>query len=246
MNPYLSVIIPCFNEARRIGSTLERVYVYLLEQPFTWELLIVLDGSTDGTPDVVKTWSIDKKGVHWIDRRENKGKGYSVREGMVAVRGKVRLFMDADNARDIAHFDLMKPLFDQNYDVVICSRSLRDAPGAREIPSGANRIRKVLGRAGNLCIQAIVLPGLWDTQCGFKAFTQQAAESIFASSRIDGWAFDVEALVLARIRDFRVGIVPAESRNHPETHVKPYHYARALRDTIRVRLNLFRGVYRDS
>ncbi|HFQ94011.1 MAG TPA: glycosyltransferase, partial [Anaerolineae bacterium] len=160
--PYLSVIIPAYNEEQRIGKTLDAVYTYLSAQPFTWELLIVLDGVTDNTLGIVEEFAADKKGVRWIDRQENMGKGYTVRQGMLAARGQIRLFTDADNSTDMSHFDKMKPLFDQGADVVIASRDHKDAPDAEQaLPQPL--IKRLLGNAGNLVVQVVAVPGIWDT-----------------------------------------------------------------------------------
>ncbi|MBK7920469.1 MAG: glycosyltransferase [Chloroflexi bacterium] len=148
MQPYLSVIIPAYTEEKRIGKTLAAVYDYLRAQTFSWELLIVLDGPTDNTPAIVADFAQGKTGIRWIDRRQNRGKGYSVRQGMLAARGKIRLFTDADNSTDMKHFDRMKPLFDAGANVVIASRDAKDAPTARQaVPQP---FTSVFGQCGQL------------------------------------------------------------------------------------------------
>ena len=132
MTPYLSVIIPAYNEEARIGATLDAVYGYLSRQSFAWEVLVVLDGVTDGTLGVVEQFAADKAQVRCIDRKENRGKGYTVREGMLAAEGQYRLFTDADNSTDMAHFDKMQPLLDEGYDVVIASRDGKDVAEAQQ------------------------------------------------------------------------------------------------------------------
>lgn len=240
--PFLSVIIPAYNEEGRIGKTLEIVYDYLLRQPFSWELLIVLDGPTDGTLGTIQAFADGKEGICWIDRKENRGKGYTVREGLLKCRGKIRLFMDADNSTDISHFDQMKPFFEERYDVVICSRDHKDAVGARQaVPQPI--LKRLLGNAGNLFIQLMAVPGIWDTQCGFKAFTAEAAERIFAVSRIDRWGFDIEALALARHFGYRTAIIPANWIDDAETHVSLWNYIGTLGETIKIRWHLLSGAY---
>jgi glycosyltransferase involved in cell wall biosynthesis len=240
MQPYLSVIIPAYNEEKRIFKTLEVTCEYLSKQPYRWEVLIVVDGASDGTVVRVEEFAAGKEGVTYIDRRENRGKGYTVREGMLRATG---LFTDADNSTDIRHFDKMKPLFDSGYDVVICSRDSKDAPGARQaVPQPL--FKRVLGNGGNLIIQAMAVPGVWDTQCGFKSFTAAAADRIFSISRIDRWGFDMEALALARRFKFRLGIVPAYWIDDGETHVKLSNYADAFVDAVRVRWGLMTGRYK--
>lgn len=240
--PYLSVIIPAYNEEKRIETTLDAIHRYLTAQSFTWEMLIVLDGPKDDTLSVVRAFAQDKKNIRWIDRRQNRGKGYSVREGMLATRGQIRLFTDADNSTDITHFDQMKPLFDQGHDIVIASRDRKDAPGARQaVPQPP--LKRFLGNAGNLFIQMMAVPGIWDTQCGFKAFTAPAAEKIFAVARSDGWVFDIEALAIARRFGFKTAIVGANWVDDADTHVSMWHYIDSLLETMRIRWHLLTGVY---
>ena len=136
MQPYLSVIIPAYTEEKRIGATLDAIYAYLTTQTYPWEILVVLDGPDDNTAAVIEAFAQDKTGVRWIDRKQNRGKGYSVRQGMLAAKGKIRVFTDADNSTDLSHFDQMKPLFDQGANVVIASRDHKTClPHARRSPN---------------------------------------------------------------------------------------------------------------
>ncbi len=241
-NPYLSVIIPAYNEQGRIMTTLEAVYAYLQKRRFSWEMLIVNDGSTDNTMQVVADFAQDKTGIRWLDRAENQGKGYTVREGMLAARGQIRLFTDADNSTDMSHFDKMRPLFDEGYGVVICSRDPKDANGASQaVPQPF--LKRVLGNSGNLFIQLMAVPGIWDTQCGFKAFSAVAARDVFSVAKSDGWAFDIESLALARRFGHKVAVIPAHWIDNADTHVTLGTYLEVLLDTIRIRLRLWSGVY---
>lgn len=245
MNPYLSVIIPAYNEAKRIGKTLEAVYHYLNAQDFTWEILIVLDGSKDNTPEVVQRFAEGKKHIRWIHRHENRGKGYTLRQGMLAARGEIRLFTDADNSTDIKHFDLMRPHFQAGAGVVICSRDHKDAPGARQArPQSA--FKRFLGNAGNLIIQLLVVPGIWDTRCGFKAFIAPAAEQVFSVARMNGFSIDDEALALARRFGYSIKIVAADWVNAEGTHVTKLDYLRNVGEAFRIRWNLLSGAYQQS
>ncbi len=202
----------------------------------------MIDGAKDNTLEVVGSFSKEKENLRWIDRKENRGKGYTVREGMLAARGHIRLFTDADNSTDIAHFDKMMPLFERGYDVVVCSRDAKDAEGAcQAVPQPY--YKRLLGRVGNLFVQAVAVPGIWDTQCGFKAFTKSAAEAIFSMSRIDRWGFDIEALALARRFGFKIGIVPAYWVNDTESNVRLVSYLGVVFDTVKVRWNVIIGVY---
>ena len=241
-NPYLSVVIPAYNEERRITTTLLSIYEYLSRQSFTWEILVALDGAVDETLSRVQEFAATRQNIRWIDRADNRGKGYTVREGILAARGQVRLFTDADNSTDMSHFDQMLPLFEKGLDVVICSRDDKDVPGAGQaVPQPY--LKRLLGNTGNLFIQFVAVPGIWDTQCGFKAFTAAAAEQIFSVAKIDGWGFDIEALALARKFGYQIGIIPARWIDHAETHVRVWNYGTTLLETVRVRYYLLTGVY---
>lgn len=241
--PYLSVIIPAYNEEQRIAATLAAIYTYLKTQPYSWEMLVANDGSHDATMEVVRRFAADKPQVRWNDRRDNHGKGYTVREGMLLANGRIRLFTDADNSTDMRHFDQMIPLFERGSDVVICSRDPKDAPGAAQaVPQPF--VKRLLGNLGNLFIQFMAVPGIWDTQCGFKAFTAEAACSIFQAARVDGWAFDIEALALARRFGYKTAVIPANWVDDSDTHVTFRNYLEVLADTVRIRWHLWQGAYR--
>lgn len=246
---YLSIIIPAYNEEERIVKTLRRVDAYLKEQVFPAEIIVVIDGAKDNTAKVASDLQSEIANLRIIDRKENRGKGYTVREGMLAAKGEIRLFSDADNSTDISHFDKMKPLFHpsspsgQGYDVVICSRDKKDAAGAAQaVPQSF--FKRQLGNMGNLFIQLFAVRGIWDTQCGFKAFTAEAAERIFSVAKIDRWGFDVEALALARKFELRVGIVPAYWINDQKSHVKLSGYLQVLWETIKIWWWLRTGGYK--
>jgi glycosyltransferase involved in cell wall biosynthesis len=245
MQPYLSVIIPAYTEETRIGATLDAIYAYLTPQPYSWEILIVLDGPEDNTPAVVEAFAQDKKGIRWIDRKENRGKGYTVRQGMLAAKGKIRLFTDADNSTDISHFAHMKPLFDQGANVVIASRDPKDATTARQAKPQPF-YKRFLGNAGNLFIQVMVVPGIWDTRCGFKAFSAEAAKKVFANARMDGWSFDDECLALARREGYDIQVIGADWHDAAGTHVTKLDYFKNIFEAIRIRWYLLTGVYKHK
>jgi len=245
MTPYLSVIIPAFNEELRITQTLSAVYDYLQKQDYDWEVLVVIDGAQDETLGKTQEFAAGRQHIRWIDRKQNRGKGYTVREGMLAATGRVRLFADADNSISISNFDKMAPLFSEGYDLVICSRHARDITGPLHEGS-QSRVKEMLRGAGNLFIQTMAVPGIWDTQCGFKAFSKSAVERIFPLCKIDGWGFDVETLALARHFNYRIGIVPARWSNRPGTHLRPSNYFDVLYETLKVRWSLMSGRYANE
>lgn len=230
---FLSVIVPAYNEENRIQRTLKRFHEYLSLQPFSYEIVVVNDGSKDRTAEVVELMRMEITNLDLIDRKINKGKGFSVREGMLRAQGKIKLFADADNATDISHFDKMRPLFDRGYDMVICSRDPKDAIGAKQaVPQPWHK--RLLGNLGNLYIQKLAVKGIWDTQCGFKAFRDYASEKIFSMTKTDGWMFDVEVLAYARKLNFKIGIIPANWINDPATHVKLSSYLKSLYEVFKI------------
>jgi dolichyl-phosphate beta-glucosyltransferase len=239
---YLSVIVPAYNEAARLPNTLTRLHQYLASSSFSYEIIIVVPGSTDGTREVVREFSEQIAKLRVIDRPENRGKGFAVREGMLHASGRIRLFTDADNSTDIAHFEMMKPLFDNGCDIVIASRHAKDNPDAKQ---AVRQIfyKRAIGQAGNLVVQALAVRGIWDTQCGFKAFRTEVAERIFSQMTIEGWGFDIEVLALAQALNYRIGIVPAHWFNDARSHFRFFDYFRVLGDTLKVRYNLSCGKY---
>lgn len=239
----LSVIMPAYNEASRLPETLRRFQEYLSTKPFSYEIVVCLDGPTDPTRKVLDDMVREIKHMKILDRKVNRGKGYTVREGMLQASGRVRLFADADNSTDISHFDKFQPLFNDGYDLVICSRDSRDALGARQVVPQP-RYKRYMGDLGNLLVQLLAVRGIWDTQCGFKAFRDHAAEKIFSQCTIDGWAFDIEVLALARALNYKIGIVPASWVNRPGSHVRPWSYPEVLLDTVRLWRRLSKGEHK--
>jgi len=238
----LSIVVPAYKEAARLPSTLQRIQEYLSRFSISAEIIVVLDGPTNTNREMTRAAARDMPQLKILDRKINRGKGFTVREGMLAASGQIRLFCDADNSTDIAHFDKMKPLFDQGYDIVIASRSAKDAPEALQVVSQA-WYKRALGRLGNRIVQIAAVRGIWDTQCGFKAFRAEAAERIFAQTTIEGWGFDIEVLALAQRLNYKIGIVPARWLNDDRSHVRMSDYLRVLGDTFTVRRNLLTGKY---
>ncbi len=230
----MSVIIPAYNEAERLPKTLRRFQEYFSAEPYNYEIIVVNDGARDNTAEAIGFMENEIKNLRFIDRKKNMGKGYTVREGMLAAYGKIRLFADADNATDISHFDKMRPLFDKGFDIVICSRDAKDASGAKQAVAQV-WWKRALGNMGNLYIQWMAVPGIWDTQCGFKAFRDYSAEKIFSAAKINRWAFDVEALALAKRFGYKIGIVPANWVNDPRSAVKFTAYFRTLWEVFKIR-----------
>ncbi len=231
--PQLSIVIPAYNEERRLGPTLERVGAWLDEQGRDAEILVVDDGSADGTSDLVRARAQEDPRVRLLGERVNRGKGYSVGEGVAAARGERILFSDADLSTPIEELPKLEAALErEGAQVAIGSRAKPGASLERRQPF----YREGMGRAFNLLVQVLVFPGIRDTQCGFKLFTAEAARTLFAHRRIDGFAFDVELLYVARRLGYRIAEVPVRWVNDEASRVDPVRDSlRMFRDILRVR-----------
>ena len=203
----LSVVIPTYNKAIRIAATLGSIASYLSKKPFASEVVVVDDGSTDGTADAARAALAafaGRLGSEVIRREENRGKGASVKEGVLAAAGAVVLFTDDDLSTPIEECDKLLAALEAGADAAIGSRAL----AASEIRVRQRRPREWMGKAFNLLVRLLVIKGYPDTQCGFKAFRREAARSVFSRLQTDGFAFDVEVLVLSRELGYRVAQIP--------------------------------------
>ena len=228
--PYLSVIIPAYNEAKRLPLTLIDVDKHLAQQEYSYEIIVVSDGSADATAEIANRFKSLMENLKIIDNKENRGKGAVVRQGMLAAKGNWRLFMDADNSTSISEFNKMMPYFDDGYEVVIGSRAIK---GAKMNPPQSIH-KRIAGRFGNWFIQIMALWGIKDSQCGFKCFSEEAASRIFSVAKIDRWGFDVETLALARALGYDIKEVPVNWVNDPRTHVRLTSYFQVLWETVKV------------
>ncbi len=235
----LSVVIPAYNEAKRIAATLLDIDHYLSRQGYRYEILVVSDGSKDSTNELIRRFEGTIANLRLVEYAPNRGKGYAVRQGMLAARGAVRLFTDADNSTAIDHLERFWPYFDEGYDVVIGSRAVRGAT----IVKHQSWVKELLGRLGNKYIQLVAVWGIKDTQAGFKAFTAEAAEDIFSRLTLDRWGFDVEVLAVARLLGYRTKELPIRWVNDAASHVRASAYLEVLWETTKIRFNLWRGVY---
>ncbi len=228
--PYLSVIIPAHNEAKRLPLTLIDIDKHLKNAEFTYEIIVVDNNSTDATSEVVKRFSHLVKNLKLINCNVP-GKGGAVEKGMLEAKGEIRIFTDADNSTSIDQFAKMIPYFQEGYDVVIGSR---DVPGAKMVPP-QSRLKRLAGDFGNLIIQFLLLPGMWDTQCGFKAFTEKAAEKIFPLIKIKRWGFDVEVLSLAKKFGYKIKEIPVVWVNDPFSKVKASSYIQFFWEVLKIK-----------
>ncbi len=237
--PYLSIVIPAYNEAERIPAALLAMDKQLSAVDYSYEILVVNDGSTDNTAVIVESLTKMVKNLKLINIKDNAGKGGTVRQGMLIATGKVRLFTDADNSTSIDQFGKMMPFFKDGYGIVIGSRAVRGA----KLDPPEPFYRQVIGKGLNMLVQILLLPGIWDTQCGFKAYTDEAAEKIFKLSRIDGWAFDVETLALGRQMGYKIKEIPVRWVDDARSHVKFSAGLQFLSETFKIRWWLWRKDY---
>ena len=244
--PFLSIIIPAYNESERLPLTLVDMDKLLSGVKYSYEIIVVNDGSTDNTAEIVKKAI---KNLKLIDNRVNQGKGGVVKQGMLLAKGDCRLFTDADNSTTIDHFEKMIPYLTPDdksvsggYDVVIGSRAVK---GSKLEPSQPF-YRQLLGKLSNIIIQIVNVPGVWDTQCGFKAFSEKSAEKIFSVSKINGWGFDIEALALARHFGYKIREMPVHWVNDAKSHVKLSAYLKTFVENAKIRWWIITGAYEEN
>lgn len=229
---FLSIVVPAYNEEKRLGPSLEKIRGYLAAKPYAAEIIVVDDGSTDRTADIAGAALEGRLPCRVLRRVKNRGKGFSVREGVLAAGGQVILFTDADLSTPIEELDKFIQRLEEGFDIVIGSRAL---PGCDiRVPQAAPR--QALGKFFNRLVRLFVLKGCLDTQCGFKMFRRAAAIDVFSRLRTRGFAFDVELLVLAGKLGYRVGEVPVIWCNSPPSRVRIFRSSwQMLRELWRIR-----------
>jgi len=239
-----SIIIPTYNEATKAKEMREHLFSiqkYFEKNEKDYEIVIVLDGPTDGkTPELVKKFAKKIPAIKIIDRKENKGKGYSIREGFANAQGEIMLFTDMDGATPINMFDRIIPEFQKGADIVIGSRDLNDANVAVHQP----KWKELLGDVGSYMIRFIGgLREIKDTQCGFKAFSKKAVNDIVPMAKIDRWGADFELLIIGKKLGYKIKEVPVEWFDRGDSLVGIGGYFSTFKDLFRVRRNLLRDVY---
>ena len=235
---YLSVIVPAFNESARLGASLERMTAYLKAQSYTWEIVIVDDGSEDRTAEEAARHLAGT--AHRILRNPtNRGKGYSVRRGMMEAKGRYRLFTDADLSTPIEETAKFLGLHEHGgFECVIGSRGVA---GSR-VEIHQNLLRETAGKIFNRLARLMSFRGIADSQCGFKSFSARAAGILFGRQKLDGFSFDAEILYLAQKLNFRIAETPVVWRNNPQSRVRFFRdSARMFADLLKIRW-LHRGL----
>jgi glycosyltransferase involved in cell wall biosynthesis len=243
--PHLSIVIPAYNEADRIGKTLEGTFAYLDAQSYASEVVVVNDGSRDKTADeVLKFESRGAGRLRLLHNPGNRGKGYSVRHGMLQAKGDIALFMDADLATPIAETaKVIEPIEQNHFDVVFGSRALdRSLVGTHQ-----SSFREAIGRTGNWIQWALTGLNFKDTQCGFKAFRREAAQKVFAVQQVDGFGFDPEILFIAKRQGWRLLETPVRWNHVEGSKVNPYTAPlKVLTEVSTIRWHALTGRYDEA
>jgi dolichyl-phosphate beta-glucosyltransferase len=236
----ISIVIPAYNEERRLGATLATVAGFLRQQPWDWEIRVVDDGSADGTVAIAERFAASEPRVV-VQREPHRGKGGAVKAGLLSATGAFRFICDADLSMPVSEVARFLPPQVHDADVAIGSRE-----GVRARRVGEPFYRHLMGRLFNRGVQWLVLPGIEDSQCGFKMFTADAVRSIFPRVTVDGWAFDVEVLAIARAQKLRIAEVPIEWHYRPESRLSMLRDGwEMLKELLRIRLRSSRGEYRQ-
>ena len=240
MNPFLSIIIPAHNEAKRLPDTLERVFSFLEKQSFSSEVIVVENGSNDETLEIAQRFAERHQNLRVI--QSERGKGAAVKLGMLEATGDYRFMCDADLSMPIEEVTKFIPPALNNFDIAIASREAKGAVRYNE-----PRYRHLGGRAINFIIQLFILPSLNDTQCGFKCFSAKVVEDIFNLQTLNGWSFDIELLYIARHRKYSIKEIPIHWVHHPDTKISAVRDAlRMIQDIFRIHANAWRGIYNGT
>jgi len=237
----LSIVVPAYNEEHRIAPTLARLSAFLTNQSMRWEIVVVDDGSRDATCAVVEAAMARIPNLRLVRQTPNRGKGAAVRLGMREARGQIRVMSDADGSMPPEQLPrLLAPIVACTAEIAIGSRYAEGAKTDVKQPL----YRVLWSRLANKVIQRSLVPGVRDTQCGFKAFTAEAARGLFSVARIDGWAFDLEILALARRRGYGIAEVGVEWKDDRGSRINPLKdMYKVIREAMTIRRNLKRGVY---
>ena len=229
----LSVVVPVYNEEKKIAETVRRISAFLSLKGQPWELIVYDDGSKDRTGDIVR--QIEREGkipLRFFSSGANRGKGHACRGGVLEAGGRFILLTDADLSAPIKESDKLIAVLEKGSDVAIGSRGVREKNG--DVRQSFKR--RVSGRIFNFFVQLLVLPGIRDSQCGFKCFTAAAAKKLFSAQKLDGFSFDVEILYLARKFGYKIAEVPVMWSQGQDSRVSLFHDSiRMLKDLLRIK-----------
>ncbi len=235
-----SIIIPAYNEAARVGASLQKVLAYVAAQGWDVEVIVVNDGSRDNTAGIIRGYAEKNSRLLLLENPGNRGKGYSVRNGMLHAQGEILLFSDADLSSPIEEAEKLFAAIADGADVAIGSRWLRSDLQTQRQPF----YRQMFGRIFNLLLRLTLGLNFKDTQCGFKAFTRRAANAIFPLQKVERWGFDPELLYLAKKFGFKVVEVPVAWAHSEGTRISPLRDGtRMFLDMLKIRWNAISGKY---
>jgi dolichyl-phosphate beta-glucosyltransferase len=242
--PYLSVIIPAYNESGRkseeLKKNLQKIGEYLDKKNIIYEVVAVNDGSKDDTADFLRDLAGLVRKLSVIDRKENHGKWFSVREGFLNANGKFRLLTDADGATDISNLDKFFPYMEKNKEIIIGSRDLDKSKIEKHQP----KWKEMLGDFGNMLIQSMMgLQGIRDTQCGFKVLSEKATKDIVLQMKLDRWGGDFEMLMLAKKMQYEIIEVPVVWVDAGKSLVGLSGYFDTFKELFQVKLMMLAGRY---
>jgi glycosyltransferase involved in cell wall biosynthesis len=241
--PSYSIVIPAYNEGARLGTTLEKVLAHVAERGWDAEIIVVNDGSRDNTAEIVRAYEQRDPRMHLLENPGNRGKGFSVRNGMLHAQGEILLFSDADLSSPIEESGKLFAALAQGADVAIGSRWLQSHLQTQR----QSLHRQLFGRIYNLMLRFALGLGFKDTQCGFKAFTRRAGETIFPRQQIERWGFDPELLYLAKKFHFKVAEVPVEWAHAEGTRLNPLRDgAKMFVEMLRIRWYALTGKYNSK
>jgi dolichyl-phosphate beta-glucosyltransferase len=242
-SPTYSIVLPAYNESERIVATVESIFAFAAQKSWQTEIIVVNDGSTDDTAEVVRRCAATRPGVRLLQNPGNRGKGYSVRHGMLQAQGEILLFSDADLSSPIAEAEKLFAAIASGADIAIGSRWLKTELQLRRQPL----YRRFYGRIFNLALRLILGLQFKDTQCGFKAFTRRAAHALFALQKIERWGFDPELLYLAKRLHLRIEEVPVAWAHREGTRLNPLRDGlHMFGEMLQIRWNGLRGEYRAT
>jgi dolichyl-phosphate beta-glucosyltransferase len=235
----LSIVIPAYNEEKRLENTMKEIKQYIINKDLNAEIIIVDDGSKDATVELANNLKNNQRNIKVIALKKNKGKGFAVKVGVKNANGRYILFTDADNSTPIAELDKLMS-HRKNAKVIIGSRYVKDA----KIKIKQSKYRLIISRLGNLLIKFLIIDGIKDTQCGFKLFHNHAAKEIFHLQKVKRFGFDIEALMIARNLDYKIIETPVNWFNSADSRVRPIRDSLIiLKDLFFIKINLWTGRY---
>lgn len=238
--PYLSVIVPVYNEEARIRENLQKIYNYFSKQKYIWEMLIIDDGSVDSTPKIIENFAKKHKKTRVFKLKTNQGKGGAVRKGVEKAGGQISFFTDVDLSTPIEEIDKLLSWLNKGYDIVMGSRRMRGS----KIYRSPGILRVTLGRIFYRMVNLLFLPGIHDTNCGFKAYRTDLAKKIFAHQTVTRWSFDAEILYLARKRGAKIKEIPVPWTHYGGSKVKVIHAVlNTSLEVAKIKLNDWQGKY---